>query len=102
MLFRNEQRCVQRSRYRERNDQERSAAESAGVAMTAAARLIPGAYEQNTRTRRQPGSMGGGLFGIDGVVTSTTTMSAETIADRQREGGGGPGQRRGDRVTESR
>jgi hypothetical protein len=50
--------------------------------------MIPGAYEQITRMGRQPGSMGGGLFGAGDVSSDTSTMSAATVEDRQREGGG--------------
>ena len=54
----------------------------------AARRLIPGAYERNTLTHRQPGSMGGTQFGSDDVPSVPSTMSAATIAERQKEGGG--------------
>lgn len=52
-----------------------------------AAGLIPGAYERNTLTHRQPGSMGGSAFGTDGIPPGPSTMSAATTAQRQREGG---------------
>lgn len=52
-----------------------------------AAGLIPGAYERNTRTPRQPGSMGGSAFGTDGISPGPNTMSAATTAERRREGG---------------
>jgi hypothetical protein len=54
--------------------------------------LIPGAYERNTLTYRQPGSMG-----ADTSVTlpiASSSMDAATIAAREREGGGAPSQRR--------
>jgi hypothetical protein len=50
--------------------------------------LIPGAYEQNTLTHRQPGSMGGHAFGSETVRSADDWMSAALIADRRREGGG--------------
>jgi hypothetical protein len=53
-----------------------------------AQRLIPGAYDRTTLTRRQPGSMGGGAFGA-GMPTGPSSMDAATIAERDREGGGG-------------
>ena len=56
--------------------------------------LIPGAYEQNTLTHRQMGSMGGPAFGSTGVPTGSSSLSAATIADREMEGGGGASQRR--------
>ena len=60
--------------------------------------LIPGAYERNTLTYRQPGSMGGSMFGTADVPTGPNTMSAATVADREMEGGGGASQRRQRRV----
>jgi len=54
----------------------------------AARKLIPGAYEQNTPTQRQPGTMGGAPFGSD-MPVGESTMSAATIAERRKEGGGG-------------
>ena len=57
-----------------------------------AARLIPGAYERNTRTSRQKGAMG-----VDpsvAVPDGSSSMDAATIAAREREGGGAPDQRR--------
>jgi hypothetical protein len=58
-----------------------------------ARRLIPGAYERNPVTPRQPGSMGGGAFGSTQAAGGSGSMDAATIADRDREGGGGPSQR---------
>jgi hypothetical protein len=55
----------------------------------AARKLIPGAYEQNTRTRRQPGTMGGSPFGSIDLPVGASTMSAATRAERHKEGGGG-------------
>lgn len=54
--------------------------------------LIPGAYERNTLTYRQPGSMG--ASGSVELPMSPRSMDAATIADREREGGGAPSQRR--------
>jgi len=56
--------------------------------------LIPGAYERNTLTHRQSGSMGGPAFGSTDVPDGPGSMSAATIADREMEGGGGVSQRR--------
>jgi hypothetical protein len=55
----------------------------------AARKLIPGAYEQNTPTLRQPGTMGGAPFGSTDMPVGAGTMSAATIAERRKEGGGG-------------
>lgn len=60
----------------------------------AARKLIPGAYEQNTLTQRQPGAMGGPPFGLSDLPIGSSTMSPGTIAERQKEGGGGISQRR--------
>lgn len=50
--------------------------------------IIPGAYERNTLTHRQPGSMGGhGLGSVAVPFGSFPTMDAVGLADRQREGG---------------
>ena len=57
-----------------------------------AAPLIPGAYERNTRTYRQPGAMGADASVA--VPIGPSSMDAATIAERQREGGGAPSQRR--------
>ena len=54
--------------------------------------LIPGAYERNTRPYRQPGSMGADRSVA--VPIGSSSMDAATIADREREGGGAPSQRR--------
>jgi hypothetical protein len=58
----------------------------------AAHRMIPGAYEPRPPNRRQPGAMGGAAFGTDGIA-SPSTMAAATIAEREKEGGGGVGSR---------
>jgi hypothetical protein len=55
----------------------------------AARKLIPGAYDQNTPTQRQPGTMGGAPFGSTDMPVGASTMSAATIAERRKEGGGG-------------
>ncbi len=57
-----------------------------------AAPLIPGAYERNTLTHRQPGSMGADTSAA--VPIGSSSMDAATIAEREREGGGAPSQRR--------
>jgi hypothetical protein len=53
---------------------------------------IPGAYERNTLTYRQPGSMGADTSVA--VPIGSSSMDAATIAEREREGGGAPSQRR--------
>jgi hypothetical protein len=53
--------------------------------------LIPGAYERNTLTHREPDSMRADAYATVAVVSS---MEAATIAAREREGGGAPSQRR--------
>ena len=55
--------------------------------------MIPGAYERKTPTPRQPGSMGGGAFGAGAVPNVGSTLDAETILEREKEGGGGTSQR---------
>lgn len=59
-----------------------------------APQLIPGAYDATTLTHRQSGSMGGPAFGSANVAIGPSLMDAATIADREREGGGAPNQRR--------
>ena len=51
--------------------------------------LIPGAYEQNTLTHRQPGSMSGPAFGSAPAAVGPSSLDAALIADREKEGGGG-------------
>ena len=55
--------------------------------------LIPGAYERNTLTHRQAGSMGGPAFGSAHVATGPSSLDTALIADREMEGGGGVSQR---------
>ena len=50
--------------------------------------MIPGAFERNTRPHREPA--GPRLAQPAGV----SSMDAATIAEREREGGGAPSQRR--------
>ena len=52
-------------------------------------RIIPGARETGTKTR-----FAAPVTGPPAYQDSTSTMDAATLADRQREGGGGPSQRR--------
>jgi hypothetical protein len=59
-----------------------------------AASLIPGAYEWKAPTSRQLGCMGGPASGSAMEPTTHGSMDAATIADREREGGGAPNQRR--------
>jgi hypothetical protein len=59
-----------------------------------AAPMIPGAYERSTPVSRQRGAMGGSAFGSAIAPMAHSAMDAATIADRQREGGGAPSQRR--------
>ena len=54
--------------------------------------LIPGAYERNTLTYREPGAMGADP--LTAVPIGSSSMDAATIADREWEGGGAPSQRR--------
>ena len=56
--------------------------------LTDSAPMIPGAYERNTLTRRQPGSMGGPGFGSTGIPLGATLMDTSTAAERHKEGGG--------------
>jgi hypothetical protein len=49
--------------------------------------LVPGAYERNTLTHRQPGSMGGPVAGWVDVPVGPILMDAATSDDRKREGG---------------
>ena len=56
--------------------------------------MIPGAYEPNTVTHRQPGAMGGPPFGSSDMPVGPSTMPPATIAERQKEGGGGVSQRK--------
>jgi hypothetical protein len=49
--------------------------------------IIPGAYERDTLTRRQPGAMTGAAYGTDGLDGGETLLDAATRAERQREGG---------------
>jgi hypothetical protein len=67
-----------------------------------APQLIPGAYDRTTSTHRQPGSMGGPAFGSANVPIGPGSMDAATIADREREGGGGLSQRRPKNVDQRR
>ena len=63
-----------------------------GVAMDVGP-LIPGAYERNTLTHRQAGSMGGPAFGSANAAIGPSSLDAALIADREMEGGGGVSQR---------
>jgi hypothetical protein len=65
-----------------------------------AGRLIPGAYERNTLTYRQPGSIG--ASGSVAMEMGSSSMDAATIAEREREGGGAPNQRHRKVQTQSR
>ena len=56
--------------------------------------MIPGAYERTTPTSRQPGAMGGSAAGSVTAPMTPSSVDAATIADREREGGGAPSQRR--------
>jgi hypothetical protein len=49
--------------------------------------LIPGAYERNTLTHRQPGSMGGPAFGSTGIPAGPSSMDRATTMEREKEGG---------------
>ena len=49
--------------------------------------LIPGAYERNTLTHRQSGSMGGPLAGATYLPFDASAIDHATGEDRMREGG---------------
>jgi len=55
--------------------------------------LIPGAYERNTLTYRQAGSMSGPAYGASDLPNGPSLLDAATIAAREMEGGGGISQR---------
>ena len=67
---------------------------STNVRKNAAQRLIPGAYDRTTLTRRLPGSMGGAAFGSAAPPIAASSMDAATILERELEGGGGVSERR--------
>lgn len=46
--------------------------------------LIPGAYERNTLTYRQPGSMSGPAFGSESASIGPSSLDAALIADREQ------------------
>ena len=52
-----------------------------------ARQLIPGAYDRNTLTYRQSGSMGGPAFGAAGIPAGPSSMDEETTRERRKEGG---------------
>jgi hypothetical protein len=53
---------------------------------------FPGVYERSTPPHREPGSVG--VSPSVALATDSSVMDAATIAEREREGGGAPGQRR--------
>lgn len=53
--------------------------------------MIPGGYERNTLTYRQPGSMSADSAVV--LPAGPSSMDAATIAEHEREGGGAPSQR---------
>ena len=59
------------------------------VAPGTMSRIVPGAREAGAQTRFAMPASGPAIY-----VDSTSSMDEATIADRQREGGGGPSQRR--------
>lgn len=59
-----------------------------------AQRLIPAAFERRPIVPRQAGVMGGPAFGSRDAPVGPPSMDAATIAERQKEGGGGISQRR--------
>lgn len=61
---------------------------------TTAQELIPGAFERRAVRPRQSGSMGGPGFGSANLAAGPSSMDAATIAEREKEGGGGLSQRR--------
>ena len=53
---------------------------------------IPGAYEKDTATSREPGSIGGHFNGEDASLRDPhDLMDEQTIREHRREGGGGKG-----------
>jgi hypothetical protein len=64
--------------------------------------LIPGAYEPRPTVPRQSGSMGGPAYGSLNPPSGPPTMDEATIAERQKEGGGGVSQRRPRRTSGGR
>ena len=51
---------------------------------------IPGAYERNTATHREPGAIGGRFNGADARPENADgLMDPAVIEERRREGGGG-------------
>lgn len=62
--------------------------------MTTAQALIPGAYERDTLTYRQPGAMSGPAYGSSDQPDGPSLTDAATTAAREMEGGGGVSQRR--------
>jgi hypothetical protein len=55
-------------------------------------KLIPGARERNALTSRKPGA-GGFATRLTVPTPVGSSMDADTVAGRQREGGGAPNQR---------
>jgi len=55
--------------------------------------IIPGAYERNTLTYRQAGSMSGPAPGSSDLPNGPSLLDAATTAAREMEGGGGISQR---------
>jgi hypothetical protein len=55
-------------------------------AVLTARQLIPGAYERNTATHRQPGSMGQ-AFGATEIPAGPSSMDTETTRQHGKEGG---------------
>ena len=62
--------------------------------------LIPGAYERNTLTYRQAGSMSGPAYGASDLPNGPSLLDAATIAARVMEGGCGISQRTHRTTTE--
>ena len=50
--------------------------------------LIPGAYQRRPVTPRRAGAMSGPAYGSADMPVGLPTMSAATIAERRKEGGG--------------
>jgi hypothetical protein len=55
--------------------------------------MIPGAYDRSNLTHRQSGSMGGAASGTAGLAIGPSSLDAQTILEREKEGGGGASQR---------
>lgn len=65
---------------------------TAAPALTAQ-QIIPGAFERRAPAPRAPGAIGGSGFGTADLPEGASSMAPATIAEREKEGGGGLSQR---------